>query len=84
MFHRDRWTVCAQIEFGFNCIVAFYNLSAPQTLFTALRGAHLLSFSFPLISLLLLLPSFVCICEYVSVRCFFILHYSRIKDTVIL
>lgn len=23
MFHRDRWTPCAQIEFGFNCTVAF-------------------------------------------------------------
>lgn len=90
LFHRDRWTVCAQIEFGFNCIVAFiiyllhrfclqvygvlkcvFALVPPPSAFLLFSHSHSVCLS-------------VCVCVDVSARSFFILHYSRIKDTVIL
>lgn len=52
--------------------------------FTGSRNACLLSFSFPPPSSPLPLHLILCAWVYVSARSFFILHYSRIKDTVIL
>lgn len=99
MFHRGRWTVCAQIEFGFNCIVPFI-------IYLLLRfclqvyGAWKCTFAFIPSVFSFFSPSLflsvctarvcaclrvcVCVCEDVSVRSFFIPYYSRIKDTVIL
>lgn len=97
MFYRGRWTVCAQIEFGFNCIVPFiiYLLhrlclqvyGAWKRMFALIPSVRLFFFFSLFLSvctICMCLHVCVCVCLNVSVRSFFIPYYSRIKDTVIL
>lgn len=98
MFHHGRWTVCAQIEFGFNCIVPFiiYLLhrfclpvyGAWKCTFALIPSVRLfflpLSISVYCMYVRVCRRACVCVCVDVLVRSFFIPYYSRIKDTVIL